>query len=45
MMTKFYRLLLTEPTYPIMQCAAVTTQFALMMEAPHMCDPEYCSDT
>jgi len=28
-----------------MQSAAVTTQFPLMMEPPHMCDPQYLSDT
>ena len=28
-----------------MQCSGVTTQFGLMIEPPHMCDPEYRSDT
>ena len=44
MMTKFYSLLSTEPTYPETQRAAVTTQFALMIEPPYMCACEYRSD-
>ena len=32
-------------TYNIMQCAAVTTQFELMMEPPQLCDPKNRSDT
>jgi len=37
MMTKFYMLLSTKPTYPETRCTAVTTQFGLMMEPLHMC--------
>jgi len=29
---------------PARQCTAVTTQFAIMMEPPHMCEFEYRSD-
>jgi len=43
--TKFYKQHFAEPTYPTMQCAAVTTQFGLIMEPPQMCDPENYTDT
>ena len=44
-MMKFYRQLSVELTYPIMKLAVVTTQFGLLMNPPHMCDPKYRSDT
>jgi hypothetical protein len=44
-MMKFYRQHSAEPTHPEKQFSAVTTQFGLMMEPPHMCDHEYRSET
>ena len=45
MRMKFCSKLSTEPTYQSSQPASVSTQFSLMMDPPHMCNPEYSTDT